>query len=102
MIGDQDRRAISGPLALVTSGFSRSLPDSPSRRSGHMTGPNGTDSQARRARQQRRVMGGPAAPRTTVRWAVAKGKDPGPAQCVSEHEIDGQGPGIEPRPEGAW
>jgi len=42
----QDRRAISGPLTPVTSGFSRSLADTPPRRSGHVTGPDGTDSQA--------------------------------------------------------
>jgi hypothetical protein len=41
-----DRRAISGPLTPVTSGLSRSLADTPRRRSGHVTGPDGTDSQA--------------------------------------------------------
>jgi hypothetical protein len=40
------RRAISGPLTSVMSGLSRSLADSPLRRSGHVTGPDGTDSQA--------------------------------------------------------
>ena len=40
------RRAISGPLTPVTSGLSRSLADTPPRRSGHVTGPDGTDSQA--------------------------------------------------------
>jgi hypothetical protein len=40
------RRAISGPLTPVTKGLSRSLADKPSRRSGHVTGPGGTDSQA--------------------------------------------------------
>ena len=43
---DQGCRAISGPLTPVTSGLSRSLTDSPLRRSGHITGPDGTDSQA--------------------------------------------------------
>ena len=41
-----DRRAISGPLTPVTSGLSRSLADTPPRRSGHVTGPDGTASQA--------------------------------------------------------
>jgi hypothetical protein len=40
------RRAISGPLTPVKSGLSRSLADTPNRRSGHVTGPDGTDSQA--------------------------------------------------------
>jgi hypothetical protein len=40
------RRAISGPLTPVTSGLSRSLADTPYCRSGHVTGPDGTDSQA--------------------------------------------------------
>jgi hypothetical protein len=40
------RRAISGPLTPVTSGLSRSLADAPPRRSCHVTGPDGTDSQA--------------------------------------------------------
>ena len=40
------RRAISGPLTPVTSGLSRSLADTPPRRSGRVTGPDGTDSQA--------------------------------------------------------
>ena len=40
------RRAISGPLTPVTSGLSRSLADTPRRRSGHATGPDGTASQA--------------------------------------------------------
>ncbi len=40
------RRAISGPLSPVTSGLSRSLPDTPPRRSGHVTCPDGTASQA--------------------------------------------------------
>jgi hypothetical protein len=40
------RRAISGPLTPVTSGLSRSLADTSSRRSGHVTGPDGTASQA--------------------------------------------------------
>ena len=40
------RRAISGPLTPVKKGLSRSLADSPSRRSGHATGPDGTASQA--------------------------------------------------------
>jgi hypothetical protein len=40
------RRAISGPLTPVTSGLSRSLADTSPRRSGHVTGPDGTDSQA--------------------------------------------------------
>jgi hypothetical protein len=40
------RRAISGPLTPVTSGLSRSLADTLPRRSGHVTGPDGTDSQA--------------------------------------------------------
>jgi hypothetical protein len=39
-------RAISGPLTPVTRGLSRSLADSPTRRSGHVTGPVDTDSQA--------------------------------------------------------
>ena len=42
----QNRRAISGPLNPVTSGLSRSLADTPPRWSGHVTGPDGTDSQA--------------------------------------------------------
>jgi hypothetical protein len=47
MIGlRQDRRAISGPLTPVTSGLSRSLADTSPRRSGHVTGPDGTASQA--------------------------------------------------------
>src|SRR6476620_9364735 len=40
------RRAISGPLTPVTRGLSRLLADTPNRRSGHVTGPDGTDSQA--------------------------------------------------------
>jgi hypothetical protein len=40
------RRAISGPLTPVTKGLSRSLADTPPRRSEHVTGPDGTDSQA--------------------------------------------------------
>ena len=40
------RRAISGPLTPVTSGLSRSLADIPLRRSGHVTSPDRTDSQA--------------------------------------------------------
>jgi len=40
------RRAISVPLTPVTSGLSRSLADTPPRRSGHVTGPDGTASQA--------------------------------------------------------
>ena len=40
------RRAISGPLTPVTSGLSRSLADTPPRRSGHVTGPDGAASQA--------------------------------------------------------
>jgi len=39
-------RAISGPLTPVNSGLSRSLADTPNRRSGYVTGPDGTDSQA--------------------------------------------------------
>ena len=39
-------RAISGPLTPVTRGLSRSLADTPPRRSGHVTGPDGTASQA--------------------------------------------------------
>jgi len=42
----QGRRAISGPLTLATRGLSRSLTDSSPCRSGHVTGPDGTDSQA--------------------------------------------------------
>jgi hypothetical protein len=38
--------AISGPLTPVTRGLSRSLTDSPLRRSGNITGPDGTASQA--------------------------------------------------------
>jgi hypothetical protein len=45
-----DRRAIIGPLTPVTSGLSRALADSPLRRSGHVTGPDGTASQADRSR----------------------------------------------------
>ena len=44
------RRAISGPLTPVTKGLSQSLTDSSPRRSGHVTGPDGTDSQADSAR----------------------------------------------------
>ena len=40
------RRAISGPLTPVTSGLSRSLADTLPRRSGRVTGPDGTASQA--------------------------------------------------------
>ena len=40
------RRAISGPLTPVTRGLSRSSADTPPRRSGHVTGPDGTASQA--------------------------------------------------------
>ena len=40
------RRAISGPLTPVMSGVSRSLADTPPRRSGRVTGPDGTASQA--------------------------------------------------------
>jgi hypothetical protein len=40
------RRAISGPLTPATSGLSRSLADTLLRRSDHVTGPDGTDSQA--------------------------------------------------------
>jgi hypothetical protein len=46
MMRGQDRRAINGPLNPVTSGLSRSLADTPPRRSGHVTGPDSTDSQA--------------------------------------------------------
>ena len=46
MMPGLDRRAISGPLTPVTSGLSRSVADNPTRRSGHVTGPDGTDSQA--------------------------------------------------------
>ncbi len=42
----QGRRAISGPLTAVTSGLSRSLADRLIPRSGHVTGPDCTDSQA--------------------------------------------------------
>ena len=41
-----NRWAISGPLTPVTSGLSRSLADTPSRRSGRVTGLDGTASQA--------------------------------------------------------
>ncbi len=37
---------ISGPLTPVTSGLSRSLAETPPRRSGHVTGPDSADSQA--------------------------------------------------------
>ena len=47
---DEDSRAISGPLNPVTKGLSRSLADSPNRRSGRVTGLDGTDSQADSAR----------------------------------------------------
>jgi len=40
------RRAISVPLTPVKKGLSRSLADSPPRRSGHVTGPDGTAFQA--------------------------------------------------------
>ena len=40
------RRAISVPLTPVKTCLSRSLADTPPRRSGHVTGPDGTDSQA--------------------------------------------------------
>jgi hypothetical protein len=40
------RRAISGPLTPVTRGLSRSLADTSPHRSGHVTGPDGTASQA--------------------------------------------------------
>jgi hypothetical protein len=40
------RRAISGPLTPVTRRLSRSLADTLLRRSGHVTGPDATDSQA--------------------------------------------------------
>ena len=43
---DEDRRAISGPLTPVTSGLSRSLADTPPRRSDRITSPDGADSQA--------------------------------------------------------
>ena len=39
-------RAIGALLTLGTSGPARSLADTPPRRSGHVTGPDGTDSQA--------------------------------------------------------
>jgi hypothetical protein len=42
----QGRRAISGPLTPVRGGLSRSLADRLTRRSGHVTGPDGTASQA--------------------------------------------------------
>ena len=45
-VAGQDQRAISGPLIPVTSGLSRSLADTQPRRSGHVTGPDGTASQA--------------------------------------------------------
>jgi hypothetical protein len=41
-----DRRAISVQLAPATSGLSRSLADTPARRSGHVKGRSRTDSQA--------------------------------------------------------
>jgi hypothetical protein len=41
-----DRRAISVQLAPATSGLSRSLADTPTRRSGHVEGRSRTDSQA--------------------------------------------------------
>ena len=40
------RRAISVPLTPVTRGLSRSLADTPARRSGGITGPDGTDFQS--------------------------------------------------------
>jgi hypothetical protein len=46
------RRAISRPLTAVTSGLSRSTADTPSRRLGHVTGPDGTASQADSSRLQ--------------------------------------------------
>ena len=42
----RDRRAISVQLASATSGLSRSLADTPTRRSGHVEGRSRTDSQA--------------------------------------------------------
>jgi hypothetical protein len=42
----RDRRAISVQLAPATSGLSRSLPDTPTRRSGHVEPRSRTDSQA--------------------------------------------------------
>ena len=42
----QAGRRFAGPLTPATSGLSRSLADSPSRRSGRPTGPDGTDSEA--------------------------------------------------------
>jgi hypothetical protein len=42
----QGRRAISVPLTPVKTGLSRSVADIPHCRSGCMTGPDGTDSQA--------------------------------------------------------
>ena len=44
--GPRFARAIGGPLTAVTSGLSRSLADTPPRRSRHVTGPHGTASQA--------------------------------------------------------
>ena len=65
---EKGRRAISGPLTPVMSGLSRSLADTPPRRSGHVTGPDGTDSQAdsagsipvTRSTAKRQVNGGPS------------------------------------------
>jgi hypothetical protein len=36
----------TGPLAVINPGDEQSLADTPPRRSGHVTGPDGTDSQA--------------------------------------------------------
>jgi hypothetical protein len=52
-----DCRAISVPLAPVTRGLSRSLTDIPPRRSGHVTSPDGTDSQADSPRSARLGVG---------------------------------------------
>ena len=87
-------RAISGPLTPVTSGLSRSLADTPPRRSGHVTGPDGTDSQADSAGCEdraggRRHAGGMACglPRTRRRSvhgsSRVRGRGPGKAMTQS-------------------
>jgi len=66
------RRAISGPLTPVTSGLSRSLADTPPCRSGHVTGPDSTDSQADSARTRQEACENVRTSRTTFKGRPAR------------------------------
>ena len=74
------RRAISGPLTPVTSGLSRSLADTPLRRSGNVTGPDGTASQADSA-------GSIPGTRSTAKAPGEQGHPPGVAYGVMKEKL---------------